>query len=292
MENKNQNSRPRFVLEWVAFKDDPSAKPMFILKETEDLVDLQIAGTDQVMEAVQKTSLRPIEQFELNGLYGMANIRRQKKMEDGTLKELPPIDPRSGYVGAAVKCGHLVLISVKADGQMEAETSEGVPVSLSRSEFRILPKAVADQLKLKLAKRISEILITLPISEARWQWGSRGFTKKKKLADGKEIFDWPRVIRGELHIHGSAGPCAVISTKSGFDGEIWAKVRTLQLVEGKVELGLERDVPILERRKNQNGNGGFLFAHFKWMDEGFRAQIEKVPVVANLLSKLRPTNKK
>jgi len=291
MENKNHN-RPRRVTEWVAFKDDPSSKPMFILNETEELVDLQISGTDQVMEAVQKTSLRPIfDSFELNGRYGMYNGYRTIVV-DGKDKELPPIDPHPTYVMATIANGPVLLTAEIGNGTFSAEDENGNPIpnGVARSALRILPKAVAEGLKQKKAARIAEIRDTQPISQARWDWGSRGFTKKKKLADGKEIFDWPRVSRGDLHVHGSIGPCVILSTRSGFNNEVWAKVQALSLVDGKVEIGQELEIPVLESKKNKFGKP-FLFAHFKWCDDGFRAQLEKSLVVAELLRKIRPASK-
>lgn len=290
MENKNHN-RSRRITEWVTFKDDPSSKPMFILNETEDLVDLQIAGTNQIMEAVQKTSLRPIfDSFELNGRYGMYNGYRTIKV-DGKEKEIPPVDPHPTFIMATVANGPVIL-TAEINNVFNAEDENGNPIlgGVTRSSLRILPKSVTDSLKQKLAKRIAEIQATQPISQNRWDWGSRGFTRKKKLADGKEIFDWPRVTRGDVHVHGSVGPCVIISTRSGFNNEVWAKVQTLNLVEGKVEIGQELEIPVLESRKNKFDKP-FLYAHFKWMDDGFKTQLEKTPVVSELLRKLRPSSK-
>lgn len=290
MENKNHN-RSRRITEWVTFKDDPSSKPMFILNETEDLVDLQIAGTNQIMEAVQKTSLRPIfDSFELNGRYGMYNGYRTIKV-DGKEKEIPPVDPHPTFIMATVANGPVIL-TAEINNVFNAEDENGNPIlgGVTRSSLRILPKSVTDSLKQKLAKRIAEIQATQPISQNRWDWGSRGFTRKKKLADGKEIFDWPRVTRGDVHVHGSVGPCVIISTRSGFNNEVWAKVQTLNLVEGKVEIGQELEIPVLESRKNKFDKP-FLYAHFKWMDDGFKTQLEKTPAVSELLRKLRPSSK-
>lgn len=290
MENKNHN-RSRRITEWVTFKDDPSSKPMFILNETEDLVDLQIAGTNQIMEAVQKTSLRPIfDSFELNGRYGMYNGYRTIKV-DGKEKEIPPVDPHPTFIMATVANGPVIL-TAEINNVFNAEDENGNPIlgGVTRSSLRILPKSVTDSLKQKLAKRIAEIQATQPISQNRWDWGSRGFTRKKKLADGKEIFDWPRVTRGDVHVHGSVGPCVIISTRSGFNNEVWAKVQTLNLVEGKVEIGQELEIPVLESRKNKFDKP-FLYAHFKWMDDGFKTQLEKTPAVSELLRNLRPSSK-
>lgn len=292
MENKNQ-SREQRPAEWVSYFDDLNNSPMFVLRENGQTVDLQIPGTETVIESVSKKLLCPVaELFELNGRYGMANVAYKKRQDDGSYIPVPPIEPKPGYIMATIAFGPVLIVSLNADKiSYEAEDMDGNPLlrPLGRSEIRKLPKEVGEKLRKTHEKRITEVVASQPMDEGRFKWGSRGYTQKKSI-NGRDTYYCPTVRMGEIHVHAEIGACVVLSTKSGFDGESWARVRKIGFIDEQVVLGEEVNVRIMERRENRSGSS-FLFAHFRWTNEEFRNQLERVPEIAELLKKIRPAPK-